>query len=587
MKFYKFYISFIILFTSQLMLGQIDFKTSVSKNKLGLNQKFKIEFTVNKQGADNFKAPAFSNFEIIGGPSSSVNQSWINGKTSYTQSYIYVVQPKKIGDLIIGSATIEYKGKIFKSDPVKITVTEEVEIPKDVNDPYYIAQQNLHLVAEVSKLNPFVGEGIYVVYKLFVSRNISVNDWRVTESPEYNSFWNQDIEVKNLKARNGKYNGEDYRYLELKRAILIPQKSGKLVINPMKMDFSVGVPTGRGDFFGNMITKNINFSTASAVRVVNAQGLPEAGKPLGFTGAVGEFEFEVSLDKNTLKANDAAQIKVEVSGRGNLKLFEAPKITTPPELEVYTPEHEEEIATSLVGLRGRITDFYTVVPQYKGKYKIPEVTFSYFNPKEKKYRSITSDAVIVNVTEGKENPSRNNASTSKQDIVVASDNNFRYIALDTDFQPKVKKIFLKSQLFYMLLFLPFLAIPIGLFIGKRRADRASDVQGNKIRKADRLARRYLSQAKKQLGKREAFYIALEKALHNFLKAKLQLETSDISKEKIVSLLQERDVDKSIIDEFIEVLDDCDFARYTPTTDHMMKNEFEKAKMVIAQLDRKL
>jgi hypothetical protein len=146
-----------------MVLGQIDFKTSVSKNKLGVNQKFKIEFTVDKQGADNFRPPAFSNFEIIGGPSSSVNQSWINGKTSYTQSYIYVVQPKKIGELTIGSATIEYKGKIVKSKPVKITVTEKVEIPKDVNDPYYIAQQNLHLVAEVSKLNPFVGEGIYVV----------------------------------------------------------------------------------------------------------------------------------------------------------------------------------------------------------------------------------------------------------------------------------------------------------------------------------------------------------------------------------------------------------------------------------------
>ncbi len=586
MNFYKVYI-IIFLLTSQVMLGQIDFKTSVSKNKLGVNQKFKIEFTVNQQGADNFKPPAFSNFEIIGGPSSSVNQSWINGKTSYTQSYIYIVQPKIIGDLTIGTATIEYKGKIVKSNPVKITVTEKVEIPKDLNDPYYLAQQNIHLVAEVSNLNPFVGEGIYVVYKLYVSHNISVNDWRVTESPEYNSFWNQDIEVKNLKARRGKYNGEDYRYLELKRAVLIPQKSGKLVINPMKMDFSVGIPTGRGDFFGNMITKNIKYSTASAVRVVNTKGLPEEGKPLGFSGAVGEFEFEVSVNKKILKANDAAQIKVEVSGRGNLKLFEAPKITTPPELEVYTPEHEEQIVTSLNGLRGKITDFYTVVPQYKGKYKIPEVTFSYFNPKEKKYHLITADAIIVTVTEGKENPFENNPTTSKQDVVISSDNNFRYIALDTDFKSKMKNVFLKSKLFYTLLFLPFLAIPIGLFIGKRRAVRAGDIQGNKIRKADKLARKYLSEAKKQLGKREAFYIALEKALHNFLKAKLHIETFDISQEKIVSLLKQRDVDKSTIDEFIAVLNDCDFARYTPTTDHMMKNEFEKAKVIITQLDRKL
>ena len=585
MKGLKFYILGILLFAAQVLIAQIEFKTSVSKNQLGVNQRFKIEFTVNMQGADNFQPPSFENFKVVGGPSSSVNQSWINGKASYSQSYIYIIAPIKEGKFIIPPASIEYNNKIIKSNAVSIEVSEAIEIPKDPNDPMYIAQENIHLEAEVSNLNPYVGEGIYVVYKLYVSENISVNDWRVSESPQYNNFWNQDIEVNEIQVKKGTYNGQAYRYIILKKAVLIPQRDGALKIEPMKMDFSVGVPTGKGDFFGNAITRNISYSAQSPVKTVNVKSLPEIGKPVDFSGAVGEFDFKVAANKNTLKANDAAQIKVVVSGKGNLKLFEIPKITTPAELEVYTPEHKEEVLTSLNGLRGSISDVYTVVPQFKGKYKIPEVTFSYFSPKESKYKTIKAEAIYVDVTEGKELPSPNH--TMSKHPVVANNNNFRFIALSTTFKPKIKRQFLNSTSFYLLLLLPFLAIPIGVIIGKKRAERAGDVFGNKIRKADRLARKYLSEAKKQLGNQEAFYIALEKALHNFLKAKLYVETSDISKEKITEILKSKDVKISVIQEFMDVLNDCDFARYTPTTNVMMEQEFEKAKNVISKIDKYL
>ncbi|MFZ2283594.1 MAG: BatD family protein, partial [Lutibacter sp.] len=503
-------------------------------------------------------------------------------------TYIYILEPKREGEFIIEPASIEYDNEIVKSNAVKITVSKSVEIPKDPNNPEYIAQQNIHLVAEVSNLNPYVGEGIYVVYKLFVSENISVNDWRVTESPQYNGFWNQDIEVTEINVQKGKYNGEDYRYIVLKKAVLIPQRAGELIVEPMKMDFSVGIPTGRGDFFGNMITRNISYATQSAVRKVRVKALPEVGKPIDFSGAVGEFEFKVSADKNVLNANEAAQIRVEVKGSGNLKLFEIPKIITPAELEAFTPEHKEEVTTTLSGLKGSISDAYTVVPQYKGKYKIPEVAFSYFNPKEEKYHTILAEAVFVEVTEGKELPSSaSDTAGSFKKNVVANGNNFRFIALETTFEPAVKKEFLHSVEFYLLLLLPFLVIPIGILIGKKRAKRAGDIFGNKIRNANKLARKYLFEAKKQLGKKEAFYVALEKALHNFLKAKLQIETSEISKEKIAELLQNKGVDAATINEFITVLNDCDFARYTPTTDVMMKNEYDKTVELLTEIDKQL
>jgi hypothetical protein len=587
MGFKKVSILFFVLFSMATVLAQeVELKTTVSKNKLGVNQRLRIEFVVNKQGADNFAAPNFKNFKVVGGPSSSINQSWVNGKASYSQAYIYIIKPKRVGTFTIPSATIEYKGKKVASNTVKVIVVSASEVPENPNDPSYIASQNVHLTIEVSKTSPYVGEGIYVVYKLYFSEKVGLSDWRMNETPQYNGFWNQDIKVPKIEAKNVEYQGKKYRSIILKKALLIPQKSGKLSIDPIDMDITVNVPTGRGDFFGNAITRRVNYSTASSKRNVNVQDLPIDGKPESFTGAVGEYDFSISASKDVLRANETTQIEVQVNGKGNIKLFEIPKIITPNELEVYTPERKEKVRTNSKGLLGKISDSYTVVPEYKGKYKIPEVEFSYFDPNQEKYITITSEPLIIDVIQGKSLPTQNQTDASLKQTVVAA-NNFRYIQHKTTFEPIMKQDFFKSNLFYLLLLLPFLAIPIGIFIGKKKAERDRDITGNRLRKADKLARKYLSQAKKELGKKEAFYIALEKALHNFLKARLNIETTDISKERITEILEQRKVDKTTINEFVEVLNDCDFARFTPTTNVMMREEFDKAKMVITKIDKQV
>lgn len=579
------YILIFLGLISQSIFAQVEFKTTVSKSKLGVNQRFRIVFSINKQGADNFTPPSFKNFRVIAGPSQSVNQSWINGKVSFSQTYTYIVQPKSVGTYTIPGATIIYNKKTLTSNAVKMNILKAVDIPKDPNDPTYIAQQNVHLVAEISKTKPYVGEGIYVEYKLYVSQNISVRDFTVTESPQYNGFWNQDIKINNLQIKNGQYNGENYRYVVLKKALLIPTKSGKLVIEPMKMDILIGVPTGRGDFFGNAITRNITKVFASPKKTINVIELPLENKPENFNGAVGDFNFEITSSKSNLKANESSEIKVAVTGKGNLKLFEIPKIETPKELEIFTPEHKEKVRTTLSGLRGSIYDLYTVVPQFKGKYKIPKVSFSYFNPKEKKYKTITTEDLFVNVLEGKEIVNSTN-NTVKKDIAITG-SNFRYIQTKTKFSPSKQKDFFQSNLFYILLLLPLVVIPVGIIISNKAAEKNNDIVGAKQRKADRLAKKYLSTAKKELGNNEAFYIALEKALHNYLKAKFQIETADISTDKITDILNSKNVTNVAILAFIEVLKDCDFARYTPNTDAMMHEEFEKAKLAIAELDKQL
>jgi len=582
-----FVVLLLTLMSISLYAQEPELTASVSKNKLGQNQRLRIVFAVNKQGADHFKAPDFKNFKIVSGPIQSISQSWINGKASFSQSYTFIIEPRKKGEFLIPSASIELNKKTLKSKPVKVIVLDPVEIPKDPNDPNYIAQQNVHLVAEISKSGPYVGEGIYVEYKLYVSRNISVKDFTVVESPQYNGFWNQNIDVKGLATRQGTYNGEQYRYVVLTRALLIPTKSGKLTIDPMKMDIVVGVPTGRGDFFGNPITRNIQKSFSSTKKFVNVKDLPLDGKPLTFNGAVGEFEFNVEASRNVLKSNESARISVNVSGKGNLKLFEVPEIKTPSELEVYTPELKEKVSVTPSGIRGTVSKNYTVVPEYKGKYKIPNTEFSYFDPKKKKYITLTSDDLFVEVLEGKELVTDSDKDAVAKRDVVSTGASFRYIQTKASFIPTKTIDFFKSNAYYLLLFLPILFIPVGIIIAKRNEARSNDVIGNKQRKADRLAKKYLSEAKKQLGKTEEFYIALEKALHNYLKAKLRIETSDISKEKITELLANRKVDNSLIDSFIDVFKSCDMARYSPMTVGEMNEDYEKAKQVITQIDKQL
>ncbi len=584
----KYFYIFILLLTVQNTLAQVTFKTTVSKNHLGLNERFRIEFSMDKQGGDDFTPPSFNNFKVLAGPSQSTSFSSINGKSSFKQTYTYIIQPTIKGNFTISSASIIYRGETLKSNTVRITVTDAIELPKDPNDPRYVASQNIHLIAEISNANPYVGESISVVYKLYVNINkVTVQNTREVSSPTFSGFWNQSIKVASWEAKSGTFQGQPHRYVIVKRALLIPHKSGKLEINPLELEISAGTPMGRRDFFGNMIFNDVSFTATSGKRVINVKPLPIENKPVDYNGAVGDFNFNVTSSKKTLKANESASLLVEVSGKGNLKLIELPKIISPPGLEVYEPEHNEKINTSLGGLKGKINDRYAVVPQFKGKFKIPEVSFSYFDPKEEKYQTIISEALFINVPQGKTPVESENNTITKQ-TVISSGNDIRFIKTKTEFiSEENEEDFYSSKLYYILLLLPLLSIPIGMFLGKKKQDRDNDVVGNKRRKANRLARKYLSEAKKQLGNKEPFYEALERAIHNYLKAKLQVETSDINMDKIVEILQNKNVDDQTIDNFKEIMDDCNFARYTPTTNLQMKQEYNKAKQVITKLDKYL
>ncbi len=587
MKHIGFYILFLI--GLQSISAQVTFKTTVSKNELGLNERLRIEFSINRQGGDDFTPPDFRNFKVLAGPSQATSFSSINGKSSFKQTYTYIIQPLRKGTFTIPSASITYKGQIIKTNTVRIKVTDAVAIPKDPNDPRFLASQNIHLVAEISNANPYVGESISVVYKLYVNINkVNVQNTRELSSPTFNGFWNQNIKVDNWVAQSGTYKGEPHRFVIVKKSLLIPHKSGKLVLEPLEMEITAGVPMGRRDFFGNIMYNDVNFTLTSGKRTINVKPLPLEGKPVDFNGAVGDFNFSVSTSKTTLKANESATLIVDISGKGNLKLIEMPSIIAPKGIEIYEPEHHEKIRTSLSGLQGRIYDQYALVPQFKGKFKIPEVSFSYFNPKDEQYHTITSDAIIINVPQGRSASEDDDSQLITKRTVVGSGSDIRFIKLKTKLIPKkAKKDFFGSDLYYILLLMPLLSIPVGIFLGKKKQARDNDVMGNKRRKANRLARKYLSEAKKQLGNKEPFYEALERAIHNYLKARLQVETSEMSMDRIEEMLKQKKADAESISEFKKVINDSNMARYAPSTNTAMKQDYNRAKQVITKLDKYL
>ena len=579
-----------LLFITNSLIAQVQFEAKVSKNSLGLNERLRVDFTMNADG-DNFVPPNFeaSGFRVVAGPSQSVSQSWINGKSSFNKSYIYILLPTQKGTLTLKQSSIEINGQIYKTSPVKITVTNAVEIPKDPNEaPAISADDNIYLVADISKSNPYINEPITVVYKLYFSYNIGISNWRELNKPKYNDFWSQNIDIKQLVAQDGTFKGERYRYVVLRKTVLYPQKSGKLEIEPLSLDIDCQVPTNRRNFWGQPLMTQDSKRVSAGSKVISVRALPEKGKPEDFSGAVGKFDFKVKPSKTILKNGESLDLDVSVVGTGNLKLFTLPKPIVPSALEMYDPVHDENVSTPLSGMTGRISDKYTIIPQFKGSYQIKPMRFSYFDLSSSSYKTITSQPITINVLDGpsvansgKTNP--NEVAKSKLEVAKS----FAYIKQKTSLQSIQKDDFLGSGLFYSLVFLPFLAIPL-LIVGKRRKEASdNDVVGNKIKKSNALAKKYLGDAKKHIGNKELFYIALEKAMHNFLKAKLRIETSDMSKEKISDLLLSRNAKTETISEFILLTENCELARYAFSSESSIQNDYDKAVMIISELEKQL
>lgn len=581
----KKFIAVALFIIANPLLAQVQFETRVSKNTLALNERLRVDFIMNVDG-DNFIQPSFDGFRIIAGPSQQVSQSWVNGRSSFEKVYSYFLLPTRKGALVIKQAAIEFNGQVYKTSPVKITVTNAVQQNQEENDSPISTDNNLYLVADVSKTNPYINEPITVVYKLYFSYNIGISNWRELSKPKYNDFWSQNIDIKQLVAEEGMFKGERFRYVVLRKTVLYPQKSGKLEIEPLSLDIDVQLPTNRRDIFGQMMIRETSKRVSAGSKTIAVKGLPESGKPADFSGAVGSFDFKVTPSKTTLHNGESLELVVSAAGKGNLKLFTLPKPVVPNALEMYDPVHTESVNTPLSGMAGKISDSYTIIPQFKGTYPIKPMQFSYFDLNSGSYKTITSPEIVVTVLDGPTaTDSTAVASTDKNKI--SNVEQFKFIKLKTDFEEVHAKDFLGSNSFYALLLLPFGLIPLIVIFKKKKEAIDSDVFGNRIKMNNKLAKKYLSEAKKQIANKELFYVALEKAMHNFLKAKLHIETSEMSKDNIQELLLSRKANPEAVNDFIALTENCEIARYAPSSSASIQQDFDKAVEIISGLEKQI
>ena len=571
------------------MEAQVTFEAKVSKKRLGLNERLRVDFEMNENG-DNFNPPSFSNFQVVSGPQQAVSRSWVNGVQSFSKTYTYFLTPKIKGKVTIGQAVVTIGGEIYKTTPVEIEVTNSVKKPNDPNNVDNVVDGNIHLVAEVSKSAPYLNEGITVIYKLYFRNPISVSDVSELESPSYGDFWSHLIKIGRAEINmRGSYKGEPYNEVIWRKAVLYPQKTGKLVLEPLTLNLSLSIPSNRRDLFGRRIMTQTQKTITTGEKVIAVKDLPQNNKPENFSGAVGQFDFDVILNKDLLKASESFQAKIKVKGKGNLKLFNLPTINVPNTLEVYEPEHDEKVKITISGMQGTIEDNYTIVPQFQGKYPIPSIQFSYFDPKSKSYKILKSQDLIVDVFEGPTavNTNRNLKSIAPKTSIPAVDNAFRYIKLETKFESIDKKSFWRSQLFWTLVIFPVFILSISFLLKRVFYGRNEDVTKQKQRRAEQLTKKYLSSAKKHFDDQAQFYEVLERALHNYLKAKLKIETTELSKSKIKNLLHQNSVDKKTALEYVEVIESCERARYSPESLVNMRDDFKNASILIEKIDKQI
>ncbi len=590
----------------------ISFTAKVNRNKISTGETVQITYTINSN-ANNFKAPSFNGFKIIGGPNQSSSFQWVNGKSSQSLSISYILLAEKEGTYTFKGATIEVGGKIFTSNDISIEVVkgtppsqQQQQQPKqnpifDPFDPFgnYPQHQQLQtndlkddifIKVNVDKKSAYIGEQITATYKIYTRVDIVSNS--VKKLPALNGFWSQDIDNKGqAQLIRENVDGVQYYVAELKKTILFPQRAGTLEIDPLEMDMVLRLRNNNrsrsifDQFFGGY--HDVAYTVKSKPVKIEVKALPEKNKPESFTGAVGKFQLESKINKTKIKANEAITLSYVISGKGNIKLVEAPKPEFPSDIESYDPKIKDNINISASGVSGSRTFEYLLIPRHQGIYTIEGLNFSYFDPTTGKYENIRTEDHVIEVEKGDNEDMIVSSSIAKQDIqVLGSDINF--IKTETKLEQK-KNYFIGSVLFYILWILPLVIFITAWIIRNRYIESLKDTAKLNFKQANKIAAKHLAQAKKQMDANatSTFYEEVFKALYDYISYKLNIEKSQLNKESIRERLMQKQVSADSIQKLIDTVDQCEFARFAPSAAMPMQKLYSQAEDCINKLEEEI
>lgn len=605
----RLYSIFTLLFLAlSPVFSQVTLKVQ-APSQAEVGQRIRISYVANTGDIEDFGVGSFEGFNVLYGPSTSrsSNFSMTNGHMSQssTVTYTYTVVPIEEGTLKVPVGAIKVDGKTIKSGTATIEVlpasnqqggqpqnqqqggnSRQGRQQQGNTNSGQIAGNELYMTVTANRQKIYEQEAVMLTYKLYTLVNIQQISG---EMPQIDGCHVQELDREaQLTLKYERVNGRNYGTAVWKQYVIFPQKTGKIKIPSITFDTQVEVQNHSMDpfdiFFGGgslsqMVRKQIK-TTPVEIEVLP---LPTP-KPDNFSGAVGKFTVSATLTPEQVNANDAATLRLVVSGQGNMKLMKAPKINFPQDFEVYDPKENNKTTNTATGAKGNITYDYVVVPRHGGKFNIPPVEFCYFDPEKERYNTVRTDSFSLAVAKAKGQPV---AYTREQEDLNVLNNDIRFIKLG-ELESVETDDFFGTSAYWLTYLLSFAAFVVAFLWLRRQQKLNPNSWSVKGKKAGKVASRRLKKASKLLHEKDdaAFYDEVMRALLGYAGDKLSLPVGELTKDNVISKLASRGVEQSVVDAFIAVLSDCEFARYAPTADANLAKEkiYQQASDVITQMN---
>lgn len=576
---------------------KVSFTTSAPE-AVAVGDQFRLSYTVTTQKVRDFRAPSIKGFEVLMGPSRSTQVTQVNDKVSSSITFTYILMAKEEGDFTIPGAVIVADGNEMISNSVKVKV-----LPADQQQANQgssngqrangsIANNDLFITATANKVNVYEQEALLLTYKIYTAVNLRGFD--NVKLPDFKGFHSQEVELPNDRRWGLEhYKGRNYQTTVYRQFVLFPQQSGNLTIEQARFDASIAVEKQVSDpleaFFngGGMIEVKKTLMTPKLT--IKVSELP-AGKPENFSGGVGEFTISSSINTTELKANEAVTIKLVVSGTGNLKLVSAPEVKFPEDFEIYDPKVENNFRLTTAGQSGNQVIEYLAIPRNAGTYKIPAVTFCYFDIKSQSYKTLTTEEYTLNVSKGTGSSSQTVSNYTNKEELKVLNQDIRFIKQNAVSLKPHGEFFFGTTAYWLYYLIPVLLFVVVFVIYRKQISENSNIAKVRTKKANKIAVKRMKEAGNLLkaNKKDAFYDEVLKALWGYVSDKLNIPVSQLSKDNVEEALIAKNVDNELIKAFIKALNDCEFARFAPGDPaQAMDNLYQDAINVISKMENSI
>ncbi len=600
------FITFVFLVT--IHAQDISLTSRVDRNPVVLNEQFvyQVEISGASQNLPDVQMPDLSEFMVVGGPSTSSSVQIVNFKISSSRTYSVVLQPRKIGDFKIGPAHTEFKGESLQSNTVDITViqqTQQSPAPQPgktqprSGDAAVDVSQMVFLKVEPSKRTAYINEEINLLYKIYFRVNIQANE--VSRLPEALGCWVEEYPTPRRPSIHSEtVNGVRFNVAEIKKVAVFPSKAGNISISPLVMVVDLAVPRQRprdpfslfDDFFSDPFSQVVKKEINSGPVELTILEFPVAGKTGEFSGLVGDFSIQSSVDKQALATNEALTYRVKIAGTGLLKSVNSLPLEFSPDFEVFEPRVNEAV-NKTGDLVSSSKEFeYVVIPRVPGTQKIKGMRLTYFNPRTRSYKTLQTPEYAIEVSRGKEIAGTPGSGTvfSKEEVRLLG-RDIRYIkeTLTTlqpfDYRPYYNFWFLVS------LVLPLVGLGLAVVYRNHLEKMSTNIQYSRSRKAQKMVQKRLSEAKGfwKHNKPELFYGAIANGIIGYLADKTNKPAAGLLRQDLVQILENSRLDEALRLECLKHLDEADFRRFAPggASDSDMKLFYQQAEKILVQLEK--